>query len=137
MKEVLNSENNKKILYKNTLKAANSEHLIFSREEFESELGKQLNLASEMENAVLTSPEPLATVNLFTLEKTLHALRLLSKERIPNPADSHASEETVRTVRRREVSVHERTMRPIEDDVNVFSAPEKKQTPRSLLGYPS
>jgi hypothetical protein len=136
MKQVLNSEPNKTILYKNTLRAAKAENLIFSIKEFEEELRQQLRNSSNMEeHAILTSPEPLGIVNLHTLEQTLHGLRLLSRERIPNPAHEQADEQTVRIVRRREVSVREPTIRPIEDDVNVFSVSQKKQTPRSLLGY--
>jgi hypothetical protein len=135
MKDVMNSDANKHLLHKNTMKAAQNEGLLFTKEEFEKALESGLQTGSEMANTPMTSPEPLATVNLFVLEKVLHDLRVLSTPRLHNPLQVQAAEETVRIVRRRETTVQDRTVRPHEDDFNAFSVPTKRQTPRSLLGY--
>ena len=88
-----------------------------------------------MATTPLTSAQPLATVNLFVLEKVLNDLRVLSTPRLHNPLQVDSAEQTVRIVRRRETTVQDRTVRPHEDDFNAFSVPTKRQTPRSLLGY--
>jgi hypothetical protein len=134
--KVLQSKENRTILYENTLKAAHAEALLFTREEYVRSLETQLDdICLRYSSGYLTNPDILAQINLFIAEKVLADLRTVSKSRTPNPIEAVAEESTVRVVRRKEVRVKSRDIVPF-DQTTAFDEATVPQTPRSLLGYP-